>query len=267
MRRAGVLRGGPPVARLAFERLTRDEIGAIAPDSVALLPTAAIEQHGPQCPVGLDTMCCSAVANAAADAVGDDVQIVVCPPQSYGSSHHHLPFPGVLTLTSQTFAVVLGEILESLWLSGFRRVLVLNGHGGNKQLIQQAARDFVLQHHDMRVSAGCYWDIARDALEAVPTPQPVHIPGHGGDFETALMLHLHPDLIHTELIPVEGSTPNVFDSGLPNVTHAAWQGMPGARATGLSDDVAQATAELGRQYFETAVAEVAKLLRGLAEGA
>ena len=253
------------MARIALDRLTRDEIGAMAPTSIALLPTAAIEQHGPQCPVGLDTICCLAVAGAAAEAVGDGLNVVVCPPLHFGSSDHHRPFPGVLSLRSGTFALVLHELLESLMLSGFRQILILNGHGGNALLIQQTTRDFVLRNHGMHVVAGCYWDIARAALEAVPTAKPVAIPGHGGDFETALMLHLHPELIHADKIPVTGDQPVSFASRIASVADVLYRDFPGQRVTGLSDDASQATPELGRQYFETAVAEVARLIRSMPE--
>ena len=250
------------MAHVAFERLTRDEIGALAPSAVAVLPTAAIEQHGPHNPVGLDTMCCIAVARGAADLAGPDLNAIVCPPLHFGSSHHHLPWPGVLTLTSRTFGVVLYELLDSLRMMGFRRVLILNGHGGNEFLIQQTARDFVLAFREMHVVAGSYWDIAREALEAVPHDGEFSIPGHAGSFETSLMLHLDPDLVHTDRIPVRsGRWPS---GGIGNVTDVRTGGFPGDLPTGASDDAVHATAELGRRYLETAVAEVAAQIREIA---
>ncbi len=249
------------MAHLAFERLTRDEIGELAPSALAILPTAAIEQHGPHNPVGLDTMCCMAVARGAAAEVGPDLPVVVCPPLHFGSSHHHLPWPGVLTLKSNTFSVVLHELLDSLRMMGFRNILVLNGHGGNELLIQQKARDFVLEHRDVQVVAGSYWDIAREALEAIPRDGDFGIPGHAGSFETALMLHLDPGLVHQDLIPIGGGTwPS---GGARNVTSVRHDSFPGARPTGASDDAANGTADLGQRYLEAAVAAVAAQLRDM----
>ena len=250
------------MAHVAFERMTRDEIGELAPSAVAILPTAAIEQHGPHNPVGLDTMCCMAVARGAAAEVGPDCPVVVCPPLHFGSSHHHLPWPGVLTLKSSTFSIVLHELLESLRLMGFRSILVLNGHGGNEFLIQQAARDYVLANRGMQVVAGSYWDIAREALEAIPSEGKFGIPGHAGSFETALMLHLDPSLVHTDLIPVDGGSWPSAD--VPNVTSVRPDSFPGARPTGASDDAGHATVELGRRYMETAVSAVAAQLHVMA---
>ncbi|MBM4436800.1 MAG: creatininase family protein [Actinobacteria bacterium] len=250
--------------RLLFADMTRDEIGAIAPHAVALLPTAAIEQHGPHNVVGLDTYCCTAVAAAAAEFVSDALPVVVCPPLAYGSSDHHRPWPGVLTLRSGTFAMVLFELLESLRLSGFRHILVLNGHGGNALLIQQMAIDFVLRYHDTHVVAGSYWDVARQALEAVAAPAPVRIPGHGGDFETSLMLFLHRNLVRSDKIAADPpGTPPAMRSRRANVMDRVWADNPGARRTGLSDDATRATADLGRRFFDAAAAEVDRLLRDM----
>ena len=254
--------------------LTRDEIGAQAAQAVAVLPTAAIEQHGPHNPVGLDTMCCMAVARGAAEASGE-LDVIVSPPLHFGSSDHHRPFPGVLSLRSGTFSQVLYEVVESLALSGFRRILILNGHGGNILLIQQVARDFVLANPDARVAAAAYWDIARPRLEAVEAARPVSIPGHGGDFETALMLHLDPELVRSDLVPVKDAdrddprNPQSLLSALPprssNVSDIQYGSFPGARITGLSDDAGAATADLGRQYYNIAVEETAALICSLVE--
>jgi creatinine amidohydrolase len=262
------------MAYTALERLNRDEIGDRAPSAVAVMPTAAIEQHGPHNPVGLDTMCCMAVARGAAEAAGE-VDVIVSPPLHFGSSDHHRPFPGVLSLRSGTFSQVLYEVVESLALSGFRRILILNGHGGNILLIQQVARDFVLVNPDARVAAAAYWDIARPRLEAVEADRPVSIPGHGGDFETALMLHLVPELVRSDLVPVKDADrddPRNPQSLLPtlpprssNVSDILYGSFPGARITGLSDDAGAATADLGRQYYNIAVEETAALICSLVE--
>ncbi len=252
------------MARIVFERMTRDDIGDIAPHSVAVLPTAAIEQHGPHCPVGLDTINCLAVANGAAEAVRDDLNVVVCPPQHFGSSDHHWPWPGVLTLRSTTFLTVVLELLDSLRRMGFRHVLVLNGHGGNEHLIQQAARDFVLDHQDMHVIAGSYWDIARAELEAVPTDRAFSIPGHAGDFETSIMLYLHEELVRLDRLPDPG-TAVVRGSNIPNVASWSAQRIYGPPNSGVSDDASRASAELGQRYFEVAVSEVARLIAGMSE--
>ena len=261
------------MAHTALERLTRDEIGRRAPAAVAVLPTAAIEQHGPHNPVGLDTMCCMAIAQGAAEAAGE-VDAIVSPPLHYGSSDHHRPFPGVLSLRSGTFAQVLYEVIESLALAGFRRVFIVNGHGGNTLLVRQVAGDFVLANPSMRVIAGSYWDIARERLEAVSTDGPVAIPGHGGNFETSLMLYLDPDLVHTDLLPIKADADAPLTSFAPpinriardsNVVDVHSRSFPRSWSSGLSDSSGLATRELGSTYYKIAVEESAALLRALVD--
>ena len=140
---------------------------------------------------------------------------------------------------------------------------MLNGHGGNEHLIQQTARDFVLAYREMHVVAGSYWDIARAALEAIPHDGEFSIPGHAGSFETSLMLHLDPELVQTDRIPVRGGTLG-HPTASANVTDVRAGGFPGDRPTGASDDAAHATAELGRRYLEAAATVVAAQIREIA---
>ncbi|MBT5448157.1 MAG: creatininase family protein, partial [Gemmatimonadetes bacterium] len=93
-----------------FEEMTREQIKAIAPNAIAVMPTAATEQHGPHMAVGTDTLLVSTVAARAAEAAADSVPVVVTPPLAFGSSHHHIPFGGTLSLTSDTFIEVVREV-------------------------------------------------------------------------------------------------------------------------------------------------------------
>ena len=126
-----------------FEEMTREQIKAVAPRAIAVMPTSATEQHGPHMAVGTDTLLCTTVARRAAEAVADDVPVVITPPLPFGSSHHHFPFGGTLSLTSETFAGVVTEVLEGLVRTGFQHLVVLNGHGGNKDLVGMASQDLV----------------------------------------------------------------------------------------------------------------------------
>ena len=90
---------------------------------------------------------------------------MVTPTLAFGSSPHHLPFGATLSLTTQTFNSVLHDLCTSLMGAGFRRIFILNGHGGNHELIQIAARDLALAY-PVSVAAGSWWAIAWDALVA-----------------------------------------------------------------------------------------------------
>src|SRR5262245_30841890 len=119
-----------------LEELTRDQARALAPEALVVLPVGAIEQHGPHLPVGTDYFVVEHIARAAAMSLADRVPILVAPALPFGSSHHHLPFGGTLSLSTETYYRALRDLAESLIASGFRRIFILNGHGGNNELIQ-----------------------------------------------------------------------------------------------------------------------------------
>ncbi|MGN6484428.1 MAG: creatininase family protein, partial [Thermomicrobiales bacterium] len=113
--------------------LRRDEIRSrLADGALVVLPTAATEQHGPHLPTGHDSVTVEHIARAAADA--SLAEVILAPVLCFGSSQHHLPFGGTLSLSTETYYHVARDLVESILASGARRVLLLNGHGGNQQL-------------------------------------------------------------------------------------------------------------------------------------
>ena len=239
--------------------MTRDQIAEAAPDAIAVLPTASIEQHGPHLPVITDTLLCGSVAQRAAEAAADRAKVLVAPVLCFGNSHHHRPFAGVLSLSSQTFMQAVTEVLEGLALSGFRKLVVLNGHGGNTDSNAVVGLDFVNRlGHEVAIATGPYWDIARSALVEKGLITSNLIPGHAGQFETAMVMHLRPDLVNqTGLSQVQDLTQakkGLFGdmAGATMQVHGVW-----AAGTGYTDYPAAATAELGGQMFEVITERVA----------
>jgi len=167
--------------RLLLDELTRDEASAIAPSALVILPTGATEQHGPHLPAGTDRMIVEHIARAAAAEVAAEIPVVVAPTLPSGSSHHHLSFGGTLSFGTETFYRVMSDLAESLIISGFRRIFVLNGHGGSSELIQLVVRDLALKHA-ANLAAAPYWTIAWEALVAEQAHQGAGLPGHAGAF-------------------------------------------------------------------------------------
>ncbi|HEX5692471.1 MAG TPA: creatininase family protein, partial [Roseiflexaceae bacterium] len=148
---------------LLFDEHTREELRALAPTTLLVLPVGATEQHGPHLPVATDRLAVEHIARAAAQEAAAQIPVLVAPTLPFGSSHHHIPFGGTLSLGTETYYRVLVDLAESLIASGFRRIFILNGHGGNSELIQLAARDVALKH-PAHLAAAPYWTIAWDAL-------------------------------------------------------------------------------------------------------
>src|SRR5687768_5146513 len=131
-----------------WNELTRRELGALLPDAVVVLPTAATEQHGPHLATGHDSFIVAEIARRAGQKVGDAATVIVTPVLTFGSSDHHLAFGGTLSLRTETYLLVLKDLLNSMIASGAKKVLVLNGHGGNHELNELAVRDVSREQPD-----------------------------------------------------------------------------------------------------------------------
>ncbi len=245
-------------ARLLLAEMTREQIREVAPGSIAVLPTASTEQHGPHLPVCTDTTICEAVCRSAAEAASE-ISVVVAPAVVFGISDHHRPYPGVLSLPSATFIQVVSDVAAGLIASGFRKIAIVNGHGGNDEAVRIVARDLA-NAHPVAVAATPYWQLAQSADAFAEARGGGPLPGHAGHFETSLMLALRPDLVVGR--PRAGTgTPAL--SLRPGVTIA----RAGARigdGPGHTDDASGASADLGRRLLDAMVAELAAFLRDFA---
>ena len=246
-----------------MHEMTREQIKAVAPTAIGVLCTAATENHGPHMAVGTDTLLVSTVAERAALAAADTVPVVITPPLAFGSSHHHYPFGGTISLTSETFAGVVVEVLEGLVRTGFQRLVVLNGHGGNKDLVGMASQDLVNRlGQPATVASANYWDIAKPTMVEQGLLPVAMIPGHAGQFETSAVMALRPDWVDEAArasvtdVGGESSGLDVDLTGATVQTYGAW-----GRGPGHTDNPAAASAELGEKLLEVAVDEVARFFR------
>ncbi len=242
--------------------LTRTEIGELAPRATVVLPVAATEQHGPHLPVWVDTLVGERVATAAAERLAEQAPVLVCPTMPFGASNHHLIFPGALSLSTDTLIRVLTELTDSLVTSGFRRILLINSHGGNEEVIRLAARELALRHPVLAGTAS-YWTLAWQAMiEEGDALEVGRVPGHAGGFETSMVMALEPELVRREQLPLlregRGDRTRTDPAGRPmNQCHGSWK-----ESDGYSDDATDASAEHGARPFELIVREVAvELLR------
>ena len=260
---------GVPTDRLLFDEHNRVELRALADSgAVVVVPVGATEQHGPHLPVATDWWHVEWVARRAAERVNSagaaPVRVVVAPTLPFGSSPHHLPFGGTISLPTTTYYEVLVAILESLVTDGFRRLFLVNGHGGNHELIQIAARDVALRH-PVVVAAGSWWNIAWDVLVEAGAGDVGRLPGHAGGFETSLVMAMRPDVPLGELPaarPTDSAAaadPRRFSPLVRNEVHDFWISVEG-----FSDGPVRASREAGERYLEVSVAEVARRIEALA---
>jgi creatinine amidohydrolase len=183
--------------RLDWADFRAPEFAAIDPmRTVAILPTAAIEQHGPHLPVGTDTLIAEGLLARLRAACPDDLDIRILPVQAVGKSNEHLWARGTLTLTAATALAAWTEIGLSVARAGVRKIVILNSHGGNLDLCSILSRELRVQAGMLAVKAG--WG-SMGMPEGVYSDRELRFGIHGGDVETSLMLAMYPETVDMTL--------------------------------------------------------------------
>jgi len=184
-----------PLASRRLDRLRAPQVGeALGPDSVLVIPVGAIEQHGPHLPLTTDLLVAEAVATAAVERVGAELDTWLLPPLAYTKSNEHAWAPGSLWLSPQTLLAVLDDLGRSIALTPARKVVFLNGHGGNSALLAVANRELRL-HHGLTTFLTHPGRPVDQGGASAGHEQGMGV--HGGHDETSMMLHLAPDLVDT----------------------------------------------------------------------
>ena len=174
--------------------LTTEEF---AVDRIAVLPVAAVEQHGPHLPVGVDTYIAEAYLARVRALLPRDSRAVFLPVQAVGASDEHKAFRGTLTLSPETTLAAFIEIGESVSRAGIAKLVIVNSHGGNTVLIDLAARQLRVRANMLAVH--CSWGRFGYPDGLFSDDERTH--GiHGGDIETSIMLAAYPDLVRREKI-------------------------------------------------------------------
>src|SRR6266446_10299325 len=166
-----------------YNRLTWDEMNdAIAAQKLVLLPTGSTEQHGRHLPLYVDVVLCESICLEVGRRTAD--RVLVLPPISYGLNLHHIDFPGTVHIEPETFIAFCLDITKSLAYHGFRKILLVNGHGSNTPLIDLVARKTVLATQSLCFATG-YYLFLREAFQRV---RETKIIAHADEFETSLYL-------------------------------------------------------------------------------
>ena len=169
------------------------EFAVIDPErTIAVLPTAAVEQHGPHLPTGTDTMIAEGMLSELVSLCPDDLDIRILPVQAVGKSNEHLWAAGPLTLPAEIALAAWVEIGLSVARAGIRKIAIVNSHGGNLDLVSILSRE-------LRVRAGmvavrCQWGSFGHPAGLFDERE-FRYGIHGGDVETSLMLAFRPDLV------------------------------------------------------------------------
>jgi creatinine amidohydrolase len=240
---------------------TRDFADLDTERLVAILPVAAIEQHGPHLPVQVDAAINAGIVEKTLEMMPQDCPALFLPMLPVGKSDEHIAFPGTLSLSYETLARVWFEIGESVHRSGIRKILFFNSHGGQPQLLDIVCRDLRVKLGMFAVSA--MWPRLIDMDSMYSAEENAH--GiHGGQSETSVMLHLHPDLVdptqaeNFEPLSVAISRENKILAAEGAVSFG-WQTQD-LHSSGACGDASKATAELGKKTVERAAGNLLVLI-------
>ncbi len=247
--------------KLLLAEMTRLEArGAFDQGATVVIPTGSTEQHGPHLPLIVDSCTAEHIARSAAARAAGDVPIVVAPTVTYGSSHHHLPWAGSMSLSVQTYMAVIEDLIRCVAHHGGRRVALVNGHGGNVAPHEVVTAALTLEL-DIAVAAVSYWTLAEKELADEGLEGLGSIPGHAGGFETSLMLALRPDIINLDQrgVGVPVATPD-GDWATPRLGGLVKQRGAFEQTGGVSDDAGGASGERGQRLLEVTIEAVRRFL-------
>ena len=248
--------------RLWQEMTTTDFAGLDAARVIAVLPVAAIEQHGPHLPVEVDARINAGILGRAVELLPDDLPVTVLPAMPVGKSNEHTAFPGTLSLSAETLIRLWTEIGESVARAGVRKMVIFNTHGGQPQIADIVARDLRVRHGMFVVTANGY------ALGKPPGLFPaaeLKHGIHGGTVETSIMLHLRPDLVRTDeaknFVPLSLTMEDDYEILTPEGgVGFGWQTQD-LNADGACGDAASADAGRGAEVVEFQARRLVQLFR------
>ena len=239
----------------------------LAAQTVAVLPVAAVEQHGPHLPLSVDARLLQGVVDAALALLPADLPVLFLPPQNIGLSTEHRSYPGTLTLSPATLMALWCELGECVARAGIKKLLLLNGHGGNVAAMDIVARE-LRQRCGLLVYSSSWFSLPLpETVSAQFSAQEHRFGIHGGEIETSMMLHLAPKAVHMEHARNWRSSSQdraerhaILGNG--KSAKMGWA-MEDYQPAGAVGNAAAATAERGSAVVQAAAQALAQLLAEL----
>ena len=233
--------------------------------AVAVLPVAAIEQHGPHLPVSVDTTLVDGTIAAALPHLPANLPVLFLPTQQVGKSNEHIRFAGTLTLSAQTLISVWMELGACVARAGFKKLVLLNSHGGQVSVMDIVARDLRAAHDLIVYSTNWYTLPLGDAVLNLFPPEEHRFGIHAGDMETSMMLALREKYVdmaqarhfHTSAEERAATYP-ILGNG--SSAKLGWQ-IQDYNAMGAAGNASAATAAKGRAVLDAAGLQLARLLQ------
>jgi creatinine amidohydrolase len=240
-----------------YNRLTWEEMNqAIGMQKLVILPTGSTEQHGPHMPLDVDLFLVESVCMEVGRRTPN--KVLVMPPVAYGLNMHHIDFPGTVHIEPDVFIAFCLNVTKSVAYHGFRRILLVNGHGSNGPLVDLVARKTVLST-DSLCAAVNYFSLAVEEFSDI---RDTSVMAHADEFETSLYLYLAQDRVRMHRAVADGDVVGTYMSSdsTPNypVRFNDYWGRWTKR--GVHGDPTTATSEKGKIIFEAVVSRLEELV-------
>ncbi len=242
---------------IEWRRLRAEEVCARAgSDAVVIVPLGALEQHGPHLPVEVDCVLVEAVAERTAELLRRTTPVVVLPVVWVGISEHHMSFGGTVTLGFPAYAALVEGILRSIVRAGFRRIVLLNGHGGNDNALKVIVDELQPQIPAKLVQL-TYWRAAAEVIGRLLEAQDELL--HACEAETSMMLALRPELVDATRIPdAPQGVPAQGDTKSAGIYR--WRPIAERSTSGVIGVPSTASAAKGERLLEAIAAALADRL-------
>jgi creatinine amidohydrolase len=260
--------GFMPTTRYWADLTTRDFTRLDAAATVAVLPVAAIEQHGPHLPLSVDTTLVDGIVAASLPHLPASVPVLFLPTQQIGKSNEHVRFPGTLTLSAETLMRVWMEIGECVARTGIRKLVLFNAHGGQVSLMDIVARDLRTKHDLIVFSTNWFNLPLGEKVDGLFTPEEHRFGIHAGDIETSMMLALRPQHVDMAQARDFKSASQERSRKYPIIGNGksaklGWQ-MQDYNPLGAAGNATLATAEKGAAVVDAAARQLALMLQEIA---
>lgn len=235
---------------------------------VAVIPVATIEDHGPHLPVDTDIRLCYAACERAVAQIPKEA--ILIPPVIHGYSPHHMDFPGAITIGWETFIRYMLDVCKSLVAHGFKRMLIVNGHGSNTPFVDIIARLTVVETGALAAAVN-YWNApgVHDVAESLRESDKTGGMNHACEFETSIYLALRPDLVDMSKAvrelghaPTKNYWTDLVGGDGPLVMMEHWSALS---RSGVMGDPTKATAEKGEKLLAAAAKGLVELIREIRE--
>ncbi len=233
--------------------LTWPEVAALSRDLPVVIPVAALEQHGRHLPVFTDSMLLGEVVRRVSETMHD--RVLFTPLMWLGNSHHHMDFPGTMSASPRVYLDLLNDLIENMLMHGFRRIVLLNGHGGNSTPGKQAIFEVRQRHrdrHDLLLLFATYWEHGQPNQTRTDLVQQQM--GHACEWETSMILRIAPKLVK-EIRQIDAVEPGTaFDPA-----NRAWT-TKDRSVPGHIGQPREASVEKGEVLFQSFSGGVVRLL-------